>query len=169
MFAEGDYISHSASGVCRVAGITLMEVPGADRKKEYYILKPVYDRSATVYCPVETGKALKCRRIMTKEQAGALLDEISGLEQLTAQNPKELEERCRAAVQSENSAEWARAIKTLRQERDKRLSTGKRMTVIQERCLKLAEEKLCGELAVSLGMEREKVEELLIEKMAAKV
>ena len=33
----------------------------------------------------------------------------------------------------------------------------------------VAEEKLCGELAVSLGMEREKVEELLIEKMAVKV
>ena len=165
MFAEGDYISHSSGGVCRVAGITLMEVPGAGRKKEYYILKPVYDRSATVYSPVETGKALKCRKIMTEDQARALLDKASGLERLTAPNSKELEERCKLAVQSEECVEWARAIKTLWQERDKRLSVGKRMTVLQERYLKAAEEKLCGELAVSLGSERETVEELLRERL----
>ena len=93
MFAEGDYISHGSNGVCRVAGVTWMDVPGTGEKKEYYILKPVYDKSATVYSPVETGAVLKCRRIMTEAQARELLECIPKVEQLAASNGFEQSKR----------------------------------------------------------------------------
>ena len=70
MFAEGDFISHGTNGVCRVEGFTQMDVPGTGQKKEYYILKPVYDQKATVYSPVESGNTLECRTISEKTYRG---------------------------------------------------------------------------------------------------
>ena len=166
MFAEGDYISHGSNGVCRVAGFTWMDVPGTGEKKEYYILKPVYDKSATVYSPVETGAVLKCRRIMTEAQARELLECIPKVEQLAASNAKELDDKCKLAVLSGECTEWVRAIKTICRERDRRLGQGKKMTALQERYLKTAQDKLCGELAVSLRSEKAKMEELLLERLA---
>ena len=40
------------------------------------------------------------------------------------------------------------------------------MTALQERYLKTAQDKLCGELAVSLRSEKAKMEELLLERLA---
>lgn len=161
MFAEGDFISHGTNGVCRVAGFTLMDVPGTGERKEYYILKPVYDSNATVYSPVESGGKLKCRRILTEAEAKKLIGDIPELEPIAARDRKELEEKCKLALSSGQCTEWVRVIKTLWEERCSRIEQGKKMTAVNERFLKQAEEKLHGELAVSLGLEKKEMESYL--------
>lgn len=158
MFAEGDFISHGTNGVCRVAGFTQMDVPGTGQKKEYYILKPVYDSNATVYSPVESGDTLKCRRILTEAEAKELIGKIPLLAPITAANRKELDEKCRQAISSGQCSEWVRVIKTLHADRHTRVEQGKKMTAASERFLKQAEEKLHGELAVSLGRKKQEME-----------
>lgn len=117
MFAEGDFISHGTNGVCRVAGFTQMDVPGTGQKKEYYILKPVYDQKATVYSPVESGNTLKCRRILTETEARKLIEDIPALAPIQARDRKELEEKCKQAISSGLCSEWVRVIKTLWEDR----------------------------------------------------
>lgn len=158
MFAEGDFISHGTNGVCRVAGFTQMDVPGTGEKKEYYILKPVYDSNATVYSPVESGDTLKCRRILTEAEAGKLIQAIPSLAPISARERKELEEKCRQAISSGLCSEWVRVIKTLWEDRRSRLEQGKKLTSASERFLKQAEDKLYGELAVSLGQKKQEME-----------
>lgn len=158
MFAEGDFISHGTNGVCRVAGFTQMDVPGTGEKKEYYILKPVYDSNATVYSPVESGDTLKCRRILTEAEAGKLIKAIPALTPIAAGERKELEEKCRQAIASGQCSEWVRVIKTLWEDRRSRMEQGKKLTAASERFLKQAEEKLYGELAVSLGQKKQEME-----------
>lgn len=166
MFAEGDFISHGTNGVCRVAGFTQMDVPGTGQKKEYYILKPVYDQKATVYSPVESGNTLKCRRILTETEARKLIEDIPALAPIQARDRKELEEKCKQAISSGLCSEWVRVIKTLWEDRRIRMEQGKKMTAASERFLKQAEEKLHGELAVSLRMDKQEMEEYLVDLLA---
>ena len=166
MFAEGDFISHGTNGVCRVEGFTQMDVPGTGQKKEYYILKPVYDQKATVYSPVESGNTLKCRRILTEAEARKLIEDIPALMPIQARDRKELEEKCKQAILSGLCSEWVCVIKTLWEDRRIRVEQGKKMTAASERLLKQAEEKLYGELAVSLGMDKQAMEEHLVDLLA---
>ncbi len=167
MFAEGDFISHGTNGVCRVAGFTQMDVPGTGEKKEYYILKPVYDSNATVYSPVESGDTLKCRSILTEEEAKKLIGDIPTIAPIEAFDRKELEEKCKQAISSGLCSEWVRVIKTLWEDRRSREGQGKKMTAASERFLKQAEEKLHGELAVSLGMQKQELTDYLCDLLMA--
>jgi CarD family transcriptional regulator len=167
MFAEGDFISHGTNGVCRVAGFTQMDVPGTGEKKEYYILKPVYDSNATVYSPVESGDTLKCRSILTEEEAKKLIGDIPTIAPIEACDRKELEEKCKQAISSGLCSEWVRVIKTLWEDRRSREGQGKKMTAASERFLKQAEEKLHGELAVSLGMQKQELTDYLCDLLMA--
>lgn len=163
MFAEGDYISYSCYGVCKVEGTTLMDVPGTAEQRMYYVLKPVYEQNGTVYSPVDNGKVLMRRRILTKKEANDLLEQTSRLEPIQVRDKKMLEERCKEAMQSGECTEWLKVIKTLMLERILRQKQGKKMTATNERYLKTAIDKLCGELAISLEKDKVQVESILEE------
>ncbi len=161
MFAEGEYISYSCYGVCKVEGTTMMEVPGTAETRKYYVLKPVYGQNGTVYSPVDNGKAIMRRKILTKEEAGRLLEQTPQLELMQVRDKKQLEETCKQAVQSGECTEWLKVIKTLMHERNLRQKQGKKMTSTNERYLRTAIDKLCGELAVSLNKDKVQIEAIL--------
>ncbi len=165
MFAEGEYISYSCYGVCKVEGTVMMEVPGTTEMRRYYVLTPVYGQKGTVYSPVDNGKALIRRRILTKEEAGRLLEETSRLELIQTGDKKQMEEFCRQAVQSGECVQWLKVIKTLMHERLLRQQQGKKMTSTNERYLHTAIDKLCGELAVSLNQDKSQMEGILEETL----
>ena len=52
VFQIGDYVICSNKGVCEVENITVLNISGADKEKEYYILKPLYSAGSTVYVEV---------------------------------------------------------------------------------------------------------------------
>lgn len=165
MFAEGEYISYSCYGVCKVEGTTMMEVPGTAETRQYYVLKPIYGQNGTVYSPVDNGKALMRRKILTKEEANCLLEQTPQLELIQVRDKKQLEETCKQAVQSGECIEWLKVIKTLMHERHLRHTQGKKMTSTNERYLRTAIDKLCGELAVSLQQDKSRLEAFLEETL----
>lgn len=156
MFEKGDYISYGCKGVCKVEGITLLDVPGTVKKREYYMIKPVYEQNGIIYTPVDNQKVSTWRKILTKEEAESLLKQLPQLEMIQVEERKLFEEECKKAVQSGECVEWLRVIKTLLCERERRNQQGKKLTTTYERYLKAAEDKLYGELAVSLDIERSK-------------
>ena len=165
MFAEGEYISYGCNGVCKVDGIVERETPSSKEKREYYVLKPVYHGGGIIYSPVDDTKISARRRILTKEESYDLLEHVSQVERFQEQDKKQMELRCKAAVQSGECKEWMIVIKTLLYERKQRQEQGKKMTSTGERYLKEAKDRLCGELAVSLAQERAQVEILLKQKL----
>ena len=42
MFEKGDYVIYGNNGICRVQDITTLTIPGIDKNRKYYLLKPVY-------------------------------------------------------------------------------------------------------------------------------
>ena len=160
MFAVNDYIVYGNHGVCKVENIGTVSLAMVDKNKVYYTLRPVYKNEAVVYAPVENPKSV-IRPVLTREEADKLIEEIPSLESVWIGNEKEREMQYKAALRSCDCRELIRIIKTLYHRKMDRIKDGKKVTVVDERYFRQAEEQLYGELAFAMDMERNQVGEYL--------
>ena len=156
MFEIGEYVVYGNNGVCRVQDITALNISGADKGRKYYVLKPVYAETSTVYLPVDNGQTAM-RRILSKTEADSLLDSIPQTQMLVIRDEKTIENQYRECMRSNSCGEWIKLWKTLYFRRKSRLEKGHKVTALDRRYYKLAEEKLCGELALVLGVDKEEL------------
>lgn len=164
VFKKGEYVVCGSKGVCLVEDITTLEIPGVDKEREYYILKPVYVAGSTVYLPVDTTKE-SIRRILSREEANELIQVIPEIPLITITNDKMLEQEYRIGILSNNCKEWIKIIKTIYLRKQKRMEAGRKVTAVDTKYFRLAEDNLYGELSVSLGMSREDVESYIMGEM----
>lgn len=165
MFEIGDYIIYGSQNVCRVEAIGPMEMGGVKTDRLYYTLHPIYISGSTVYIPVDNKKVI-LRPILTKEEAMQLIEEIPSLEQIDVTDEKGREQIYKDALASCDCRELVRIIKTLYLRRQSRIEDGKKVTAVDERYFKHAEDALYGELAVAMEMAREEVEAYITEHLA---
>lgn len=164
MFAIGEYVVCGNNGVCLIKDITTLRMNGVDKNRKYYILKPVYAESSTVYVPVDTLQA-SMRKVLSKEEADILLETIPEIQILTIRDEKTAELQYKECMQSNSCDEWVKLLKTLHFRKKCRLEKGHKVTAVDSRYYKLAEENLYGELAVALGMSKSEVEEVIAGKI----
>lgn len=164
MFVAEDYIIYGNHGVCKVETIGTVSLPMVDKNKIYYTLRPVYKNDAVIYAPVENAKAVM-RPVLTREEAEMLIQEIPQLESVWITNEKEREFQYKAALRSCDCRELIRIIKTLYGRKMNRLRDGKKVTVVDERYFRQAEEQLYGELAFAMDMERSQMADYLTERI----
>lgn len=164
MFEAGSYIIYGTKGVCKVDAIGYIDVPGVDKRRLYYTLSPVGDRSGTIYTPVENSK-VTMRKVISREEALALISEIPSIESLWIENDKEREQLFQKALLTCDCREAIRIIKTLYLRKLKRMEAGKNATAIDQKYLQYAQDQLYGELAVVLEMEKNQVEAYITESI----
>ena len=157
VFQKGEYVVSGNKGVCVVDDITTLDISGVDREREYYILKPIYMAGSTVYVPVDTADT-SMRRVLSKEEADKLIHDIPGIPLITISNDKLLEQEYRGCMKTNDCAEWIRIIKTIYLRKQKRIEAGRKVTAVDAKYFRLAEDNLYGELAVALEMPRNEVE-----------
>lgn len=164
MFQTGDYVVGGNKGVCLVKDITTLQMGGADKNRLYYVLKPVYSETSTVYIPVDTGQtSLRCA--ISGEQAARLLSALPGLEPIHIRDEKTVEMQYKECLHTNDCKELARLVKTLYFRNLSRVEKGHKITAVDGRYYKLAEESLCGELAVALGISRTEAEADVAERL----
>lgn len=164
MFEIGEYVVCGNNGVCKVTDITTLRMNGVDKNRKYYILKPVYAESSTVYVPVDTLQA-SMRKVLSKEEADTLLDAIPQIQILTIKDERTVELQYKECLQSGSCDELVKLLKTLYNRKKTRLEKGHKETAVDSRYYKLAEDNLCGELAVVLGISKNEAEEVIAGKM----
>lgn len=170
MFKKGDYVVCGNNGICKVTDVTTLNMASAPKDRLYYILKPVYAESSTVYIPVDNHK-VALRSALSAEEAHALIEKIPSLELVWVDNEKQRELTYKECLKQNTCEDYVRIIKTLYLRKQERLSKGQKIISLDERYLKQAEDFLYGELAVALGIEKQGVEEYIteeIEKLQAK-
>lgn len=160
MFKVGEYVVCGNNGVCTIQEITTLNISGVDKMRKYYMLKPIYSETSTVYLPVDSEQ-VSMRRILSKTEADSLLASIPQTQVLTIHDEKAVETLYRECVKSNNCGEWIRLWKTLYFRKKSRLEKGHKVTAVDSRYYKLAEEKLCGELALVLGIDKEEIAECI--------
>lgn len=167
MFEIGEYVVCGNKGVCVVEEITTLNISGVDKERAYYILKPKYLSGSTVYVPVDSSKE-SIRKVLAPEEARKLIDAIPDISLLTIANEKLSEQTYRDSMKTNQCVEWVRIIKTIHLRKQKRLQAGRKVTAVDAKYSRLAEENLYGELAVSLGIDRDKVETYITEEIRGK-
>ncbi len=164
VFAKGEYVVCGNKGVCMVEDITTLNISGVDKERRYYILKPVYMAGSTVYVPVDTAEE-SMRRVLSKEQADKLIQGIPDIPLITITNDKLLEQEYRGCMKTNCCEEWIKIIKTIYLRKQKRLEAGRKVTAVDAKYFRMAEDNLYGELAVSLSMPRETIESYITGEM----
>lgn len=164
MFKKGEYVVSGNKGVCVVEDITTLDIAGVDKEREYYILKPVYMAGSTVYVPVDAADS-SLRRVLSHEEADRLIQGIPEIPLINISNDKLLEQEYRGCMRTNDCAEWIRVIKTIYLRKQKRLEAGRKVTAVDAKYYRLAEDNLYGELAVSLQMQRGEVEDYITREM----
>ena len=157
VFIKGEYVVSGSKGVCVVEEVTTLDISGVDKKREYSILKPVYMAGSTVYVPVDTAEG-SMRRVMDRETVQQLINGMADIAPIAATNDKLLEQEYRSCMKSNRCEEVLKVIKTIYLRKQKRLAAGRKVTAVDAKYFRIAEENLYGELAISLDMSRAEVE-----------
>ena len=151
-------------GVCEVTDISKIAISGASKDRLYYVLRPAQDKEGRIFTPVD-GQKTEMRRILNRKEAAELIDSIPSIGNLWVADERQRELNYKQAVNSCDCREWIKIIKTLWLRNQQRLSQGKKITAMDRKYFKMAEDNLYGELSVSLEIPKEKMEEYITEKV----
>lgn len=160
MFEVKDYIIYGSHGVCKVKAVGKLDTAGMGKDRLYYTLEPVYENGSKIFTPVDNEKVM-IRAVISKEEAIELIDDIKNIDTLWITNEKRREFDYKEAFQKNDCRELVKIIKTIHTRKQIRIAEGKKITASDERYFRMAEETLCGELAIPLEMEKEEVKEFV--------
>lgn len=162
VFKIGDYVICGNKGVCVVENVTTLDIAGVDKKREYYILKPLYMGGSTVYIPVDAPKE-SMRSVLKREEAQRLIEEIPRIPLLVITNEKLTEQMYKDCIKTNSCEDLVKMIKTIYVRKQKRLQAGRKVTAVDAKYFHMAEDNLYGELAVALSINRKDVEDYISE------
>ncbi len=160
-FSVGDLIIYGETGVCRVEDI--VERPFLDENLACYKLMPLY-QSCVIYTPVDKSNVFM-RGIISAEEAQAIIDGIKETEPmpLPQGSPRALSDQYDKIIKLHDCRALASLIVSVYAKRQRLLAQKKKLSAIDERYTKKAEELLLGELAAALGIEKNGVRALITE------
>ena len=167
MYQAGDMIVYGNEGVCRVVSVGIPEISGVQKDRQYYTLEPQYC-DGLIFAPVDTP--VHTRPVMTREEAEMLIDSMPEIEteQMNEhQNVRLLSEHYRELIRSCDRQDVARIIKEVRAKRIASQTRGGKISQVDERYMKRAEDLLYGELSISLGIPRDEVCEYITRRIEA--
>ena len=166
MFEKGEFIVYGGRGVCEIMDVSTMDISGVSRDRLYYFLRPVNDRDGRIFTPVDNGKRVM-RRILTRREADELIGSIPSIGTLWISDERQREQNYKQAIRSCECREWVRIIKTLWLRSQERLAQGKKVTAMDKKYLKQAEEHLYAELSASLDIPQERMRDYIAGRMEA--
>ena len=164
MFEIGSYVVYGNTGICKVENVVMKTAPTGDGEKQYYELLPVFSKGSKAYLPVDNTKVV-IRDVISKEDALTLIDEIPQIDSLWISSDKEREEKYKALLKECSCRSWVCILKTVYNRKQERLAIGKKVTATDERYSRMAEENLYNEIGFVLGVERDRVESFITERI----
>jgi len=147
MYQPGEYIVYGTSGVCKVDAVGAPPFED-ENDRLYYTLSPIYG-TETIYLPIDSK--VFTRPIITKKQAEELIHTIPSIEieKLDTHNPRMRGEYYEEVLNRHDCEDLVQLIKTVYA---KSIQNGHRISQIDQRYKKRAEDLLHGELSVALGI-----------------
>lgn len=155
MFEKGDVVICGTSGICEINDISTLDMEGVQKDRMYFILHP-RNEGGTIYVPVDNASA-KIRKVISKQEAMELIAKMPEIEPLDGCNEKFLEESYKKSLRKFDCVEWVRLIKYIYFRKQSREGSGKKVTAVDERYMRLAENILYQEIGEAIGMPKEQV------------
>ncbi len=162
MYKKGQYVICGVNGICQVEDITTLNLDGVDKTRKYYLLKPVFSNGSTVYKPIDLDEGM--RPALNRKQAEELITEIPSIDTIAIADEKTLEKTYKDLIHSSDPKALVSLIKTIHLRKEKRLLKGFKVTALDSRYFKQAEDFLYGELSVALDIPRNEVRDYICER-----
>lgn len=166
MFSVGDYVVYGSNGVCRITDIGPMDLPGVSKDKLFYTMTPCYIRDSSLFTPIDNPRVIM-RPVMTKDEAESFVESIKDIDGITIKEEKHRELEYKEAVLSCDPEVLVGIIKTIYGRMNERIAEGKKVTSSDSKYFHIAEDSLYGELAISLGIEKDEVKNYIHDKIEA--
>ena len=164
MFEVGDLIIYGNTGVCVVEKVGKPDLSGIDEEIDYYTLAPYYSNRSRIFTPCNNCKVVM-RPVLSKDEAVGILEHMDSIGLIDVPDEKMRESIYKDVMKSCDCSMFISILKTIKIRMEKRLSEGKKITANDEKYFNLAEDKLCGELAVSLEKDKDEIKEFILEKI----
>lgn len=164
MFEVGEYVVYGSKGVCQITDISHIDISGADKDRLYYVLAPIGDTNAKIYAPTDNRK-ITMRKVISKEEADKLILELPEIELLWVPDDKQREAKYKEVMRTCDYRAWVSIVKTLYLRKKERTAQGKKITALDERYMKAAENELYSELSLTLGIPKDEMEDYIKEKI----
>jgi CarD family transcriptional regulator len=165
MYKVGDLILYGSTGVCRVDDIT-HDVPGREGQDQlYYVLTPLY-QDFTIYVPTDTTKVFM-RPIISRDEAEELIKGIPEMhvDAYSGRNMNKLARHYEASMETYDCHELLEVCISTYAKKQAAEKQNRKLGAIDEKYMKRAEDLLFGELAAALGVDRDQVNEYVVEKI----
>jgi CarD family transcriptional regulator len=161
MQEQGNLIVYENAGVCQIKGTEQLD----RRHGAYYVLSPIYDRSSTLYVPVD-GAPNRMRPVMSSGDALSLIERLPQVEVLHFSSLTEEKTQASEILTSGDQLRLAQLAKTIYQHQARRKKASKTTFTSDSTILRQAENLLFGELAVALDIDRTQVPSFIQQHLA---
>ena len=158
MFQPGELLVYGTTGVCRVEGIATPNLTRAERGRQYYLLKPLY-QDGVIYAPVDSQK-VPIRPVICRQEAEDLIDLIPSIQAEACHAPtlQALAQHYQSAVHSHNCRDLLELTMSIYLKQRQAEAQKRRLGMVDERYMKQAERLLYGELSAALDIPYEDVQ-----------
>lgn len=165
MFDVGQVVVYSATGVCEIEKIE--EKSFGSFSAKYYILRPLMQKAATIFVPMENSKLTeKIHDILSKEEFEEVFKEVAKRKPVRPDTEEERKE-CFSEVTSKGDREnLILIVYDLRLMQKDQVESGRRLHIADERLLNFAENLLSEEVAYVYGIPKEEALEFVKQKVA---
>lgn len=155
MYQAGAYVIYGNMGVCKIAGIEELSF-GTGIKKKHYVLEPAAQHG-TIFIPVDTEVFM--RSVISREEADQLIDMIPSIraEAFMSRDMQELTGHYSTALRSHDCADLIEMVMSIYAKKQYREAQKQKFGTVDENYMKRAEDLLCSEFSVVLGIPKEQV------------
>jgi CarD family transcriptional regulator len=169
MYRVGDLVVYGGSNcVCRVANISEFDFPGTDKRKLYYVLKPLY-QDGVIYNPFENTDVLM-RHVITRDEAEKLIDMIPEInaEAFCSSELRQVAEHYESILKTRDCTKLLELTMSIYAKKQFLAEHNRKFGSQEEMFMKRAEDMLFGELAVALDIPIGHVQRYITERVGEK-
>lgn len=160
MYKVGDVFVYGSNGACQITDIK--EEKFARETKVYYILSPFFDSRETIFVPVD-NEALtnKMKDVLSRDEIMKMIRSIPNCESIWDDNANIRREEYKKIINSADRKELLKLLKTLHEKKSSLESTGKNLSVSDEKYYRKAQSIIHSEIAMVLELEMKEVEHFI--------
>ena len=151
-----DVVIYGTEGVCQISDITTR--PFRDREVTYYVLKPLFNTSATVYVPVDNERLVaRMHQALSSDEIHALIQTLPEQGAMWIEDEAERKVRYKEILASGDRIKLIQLIKALYFHQEEQRAIGKKLHISDDYFFKEAQRLLYDEFSASLGIPRDSV------------
>ncbi len=155
MLTTGDYVLYGGVGVCEIAAFETQSFDGKNTD-EYCKLVPLFGSSLEYYLPSSILEST-VRGLLSKNEILNVINNMPKTDSLKITDSRAKKHTFNLILKSGDYSRIVPMIKMLHDEKQARLSNGRRLTFSDEKAMHDAEELMCQEFSVVLDIDKSAV------------